>query len=142
MSAHNEIVRESFTAQARAFASNPWVTDEQRLQRLAAAAGLKGTERVLDVATGPGYVAEAFAKESREVVGMDLTQAMLAIGRQRAEERGVKNVAFRVGDAQSVPFEQEQFDVVVCRLALHHMQEPVRVVKERRGCAGLTARCW
>ncbi len=130
MSSHNEIVRESFTAQARAFASNPWVTDEQRLQRLVAVADLKGTERVLDVATGPGYIAEVFAKESREVVGMDLTQAMLAIGRQRMEERGVKNVTFRVGDAQSVPFEQEQFDVVVCRLALHHMQQPAEVVKE------------
>ncbi len=130
MSSHNEIVRESFTIQAEAFASNPWVTDERRMRRLVSAAHLKGTERVLDVATGPGYIAEALAKESREVVGLDLTEAMLAIARQRTAQRGVKNISFRIGDAQNVPFEQEQFDVVVCRLALHHVQQPARVVEE------------
>jgi ubiquinone/menaquinone biosynthesis C-methylase UbiE len=130
MSTHNETVRESFTTQAQAFASNPWVTDEQRIQRLVSAARLKGTERVLDVATGPGYIAEAFASTAREVIGMDLTEAMLDIARKRTEERGIKNISFRSGDAQSIPFDKEQFDVVVCRLALHHVQEPSKVVRE------------
>src|SRR5208283_4030292 len=49
---HNEVVRESFTTQALAFAANPWVTDELRIQRLVAAARLTGNERVLDIATG------------------------------------------------------------------------------------------
>ena len=62
MAHHNEIVRESFTAQAKAFAANPWVTDKQRIRRLVAAARLTGNERVLDIATGPGYIAEAFAR--------------------------------------------------------------------------------
>jgi 2-polyprenyl-3-methyl-5-hydroxy-6-metoxy-1,4-benzoquinol methylase len=137
MSIHNEIVRESFTMQALAFASNPWVTDEQRVKRLVSAAGLTGIERVLDIATGPGYIAEAFARETREVVGMDLTEAMLSIARQRTEERGVKNVSFRAGDAQHLPFGASQFDVVVCRLALHHVQQPAQVVAEMsRVCRG------
>jgi len=34
---------------------------------------------VLDIATGPGYIAEAFSKVAREVVGIDLTDAMLQI---------------------------------------------------------------
>jgi ubiquinone/menaquinone biosynthesis C-methylase UbiE len=127
-STHNEVVRESFTTQATAFAANPWVTDEQRIARLVSAARLNGTERVLDIATGPGYIAEAFAKNSREVVGMDLTEAMLAIGRARTEERGVKNISFRTGDAQNLPFDESEFDVVVCRLALHHVQQPTKVV--------------
>jgi ubiquinone/menaquinone biosynthesis C-methylase UbiE len=127
-SAHNEIVRESFTAQATAFAANPWVSDEQRIARLVSAARLTGKERVLDIATGPGYVAEALAKNSREVLGMDLTEAMLAIARARTEEHGVKNISFRIGDAQDLPFDEDQFDVVVCRLALHHVQQPARVV--------------
>jgi 2-polyprenyl-3-methyl-5-hydroxy-6-metoxy-1,4-benzoquinol methylase len=127
-STHNEVVRESFTAQATAFAANPWVTDEQRIARLVSAARLNDTERVLDIATGPGYIAEAFARNSREVVGVDLTEAMLAIGRGRTEERGVKNISFRVGDAQNLPFGDGEFDVVVCRLALHHVQQPAKVV--------------
>src|SRR6202030_1536686 len=125
---HNEIVRDSFTSQATAFAANPWVSDEQRIARLVSAARLTGTERVLDIATGPGYIAEAFAKDSREVLGMDLTEAMLDIARARTKERGVKNISFRVGDAQNLPFDEGEFDVVVCRLALHHVQQPAKVV--------------
>jgi 2-polyprenyl-3-methyl-5-hydroxy-6-metoxy-1,4-benzoquinol methylase len=127
-STHNEVVRKSFTTQAAAFAANPWVSDEQRIARLVAAARLAGTERVLDIATGPGYIAEAFARNSRQVVGMDLTEAMLAIARARTEEHGVKNISFRTGDAQNLPFDEGQFDIVVCRLALHHVQHHARVV--------------
>lgn len=130
MPSHNEVVRESFTTQAKAFASNPWVTNEERIRRLVASAQLKGHESVLDIATGPGYIAEAFARAAREVIGVDLTAAMLAIGEERSRQNGVTNVSFRMGDAQNLPFERESFDVAVCRLALHHMQEPGRVVSE------------
>jgi ubiquinone/menaquinone biosynthesis C-methylase UbiE len=130
MTQHNDVVRESFTTQAKAFASNPWVTNGERIRRLVASARLKGTERVLDIATGPGYIAEAFARAAREVIGVDLTAAMLAIGEERTGQNGISNVSFRTGDAQNLPFEGENFDVVVCRLALHHMQEPGRVVRE------------
>lgn len=130
MPSHNEVVRESFTTQAKAFASNPWVTNEERIRRLVASALLKGHESVLDIATGPGYIAEAFARSAREVIGVDLTAAMLAIGEERTRQSGMSNISFRIGDAQNLPFERESFDVAVCRLALHHMQEPGRVVSE------------
>jgi SAM-dependent methyltransferase len=127
---HNDVIRESFTTQAQAFAANPWVTDEERIRRLVAAAHLTGAERVLDIATGPGYIAEAFAGNAREVVGVDLTEAMLAIGKQRTKERSISNVSFRAADAQNLPFENGAFDVVVCRLALHHLMEPLQVLRE------------
>lgn len=130
LSQHNEVVRESFTIQANAFASNPWVMDEERIRRLVASARLKGSEHVLDLATGPGYIAEAFAGAAREVIGVDLTAAMLAIAEERTKQRGIANISFRIGDAQNLPFENENFDVVVCRLALHHMQNPGQVVRE------------
>jgi len=127
---HNDVIRESFTTQAQAFASNPWVTDEDRIRRLVAAAHLTGSERVLDIATGPGYIAEAFAGAAREVVGVDLTEAMLAIGKQRTKERGISNISFRAADAQNLPFANGDFDVVVCRLALHHLLKPLEVFGE------------
>jgi len=130
MTQHNDVVRESFTMQANAFASNPWVTNEERIRRLVASARLKGNERVLDVATGPGYIAEAFARAAGEVIGVDLTAAMVAIGEERTKQNGLSNVSFRMGDAQNLLFERESFDVVVCRLALHHMQDPGRVMGE------------
>ena len=130
MAQHNDIIRQSFTAQAQAFAANPWVTDEERIQRLVAAAHITGDERVLDIATGPGYIAEAFARVAREVVGVDLTDAMLSIAKDRTKTRGVSNLTFRPADAQNLPFEKEAFAVVVCRLALHHFEEPLRILRE------------
>jgi ubiquinone/menaquinone biosynthesis C-methylase UbiE len=127
---HNDVIRESFTTQAAAFAANPWVSGEERIRRLVAAAHLTGNERVLDIATGPGYIAEAFARCAREAVGVDLTDAMLALARERTKERGVCNVSFQTADAQNLPFEDRTFDVVVCRLALHHLQEPLAVLRE------------
>ncbi len=130
MTQHNEVVRESFTTQAKAFAENPWVTDEERIRRLVAAARLKGHERVLDIACGPGYIAEAFARGAKEAIGVDLTAAMLAIAEERTKQRGVNNVSFRIGDVQKLAFGEDEFDVVVCRLALHHMVNPENVVQE------------
>ena len=130
MGQHNDVVRESFTTQAAAFATNPWVTDEHRINRLVAAAHLAGGERVLDIATGPGYIAEAFAGAAREVIGIDLTEAMLSIATERTRQRGISNVSFRTGDAQNIPFGNGEFDVVVCRLALHHVTHPLQVVHE------------
>ncbi len=130
MTHHNDIVRDSFTTQAEAFAANPWVTDEERIHRLVAAARLKGDERVLDIATGPGYIAEAFAHSAREVTGLDLTDAMLSIARERTQQRGISNVSFRIGDALNLPFESEEFDLVVSRLALHHVQNPLQALRE------------
>lgn len=127
---HNDIIRESFTTQAQAFAANPWVTDEERIRRLVSAAHLTGTERVLDIATGPGYIAEAFAGAAREVVGVDLTDAMLAIGKERTKEHGITNISFRTADAENLPFENGAFNVVVCRLALHHLLKPLQVLRE------------
>ena len=130
MAQHNDVIRESFTTQAEAFAANPWVTDEERIRRLVAAARLTGDERVLDIATGPGYIAEALAGAAREVVGVDLTDAMLAIAKERTQERGISNVTFQAADAQNLPFENGAFDVVVCRLALHHFLKPLQVLRE------------
>jgi SAM-dependent methyltransferase len=127
---HNDVIRESFTTQAEAFAANPWVSDEERIRRLVTAAHLTGSECVLDIATGPGYIAEAFARNAREVVGVDLTDAMLGIAKERTKARGISNVSFRAADAQNLPFESGAFDVVVCRLALHHLQRPLKVVRE------------
>lgn len=130
MAEHNDVIRESFTTQAQAFAANPWVTDEERIRRLVAAARLSGSERVLDIATGPGYIAEGFASVARDVVGVDLTEAMLAIANERTKARGISNVTFQAADAQNLPFENGAFDVVVCRLALHHLQKPLQVLRE------------
>jgi ubiquinone/menaquinone biosynthesis C-methylase UbiE len=130
MSRHNDVVRQQFTKQAAAFSTNPWITDEERITRLVGAANLSGGERVLDVATGPGYIAEAFAAVAREVVGIDLTDAMLQIARARTAQRGLQNISFEKGDVRKLPFATGVFDLAVCRFALHHVENPLEILQE------------
>lgn len=130
MEPHNTIVQREFTLQAEAYAANPTVADPERVERLLRAVDPPADARVLDVATGPGYMAMGFAARCREVVALDLTEAPLALARRMGAERGLTNLRFMAGDATHLPFADASFDVVVCCLALHHMEEPRRALRE------------
>jgi SAM-dependent methyltransferase len=93
-------------------------------------ARLAGDERVLDVATGGGHTALAFAPHVREVVASDLTPAMLAAAGRHLAQRGASNVRFEIADAESLPFADGEFDVVTARFAPHHFPEPAAFVSE------------
>lgn len=127
---HKNTVREEFTKQATAYAANPSVTDPERIDRLIDATDASHEARVLEVATGPGHVAFGFAAVCDEVIGLDLTDAPLAIADETKRERGVNNVHFQKGDAETLPFDENSFDVVVCRLAFHHFEDPSRVLQQ------------
>ncbi len=74
--------------------------------------------RALDAACGTGRHAAHLVARGHEVVGIDLTSEML--------ERAAANVPdaeFREGDLQALPVEAEQFDLVVCGLALSHIAD-------------------
>jgi ubiquinone/menaquinone biosynthesis C-methylase UbiE len=133
---HNQVVQEEFTRQAAAYAANPSIADPERIARLVQAVRPRAADRVLEVATGPGYVAMGFAAVAREVIGIDLTDAPLALAEQRRQEQGVHNVRFQLADASHLPFAQGEFDVVVCRYAFHHFAEPPHILSEMvRVCA-------
>jgi ubiquinone/menaquinone biosynthesis C-methylase UbiE len=127
---HNAVVREEFTRQADAYAAAPVITDADRLARLVRAINPQPLERAVEVATGPGYVAMALAARCREVVGLDLTPAPIAIAERTSRERNIGNVRFQVGDAEHLPFTEGEFDIAVCRFALHHFERPEAVLAE------------
>jgi len=127
---HNQIVREEFTRQAVAYAANPSIADPERIARLVQAVSPTAHDRVLEVATGPGYVAMGFAAVAREVIGIDLTEAPLVIAEQVRPEQRLHNLRFHLADASRLPFADGEFDVVVCRLAFHHFAEPPRMLSE------------
>lgn len=133
---HRATVRASFDKQAVEFSESPVMTDAAALARLVAWAGVAGSERVLDVACGPGLVAAAFAPHAASVVGVDLTPAMLARGRAIVGERGIRNVAFVMADVERLPFPDQSFERVVSRRAFHHFPDPAPVLTEMaRVCA-------
>ncbi|MFC2095437.1 class I SAM-dependent methyltransferase [Candidatus Bipolaricaulota bacterium] len=99
-------------------------TDQQVLGRLVKIADPKRNWRVLDIGTGTGHTALAFAPHVREVVGLDLTEEMLNEARKLAEERNVDNVTFLIADVHRLPRElDESFDLVTCRRAAHHFSD-------------------
>ena len=81
--------------------------------------------RVLDVATGPGYVAAEAARRGGAVCGVDVAEAMVA--QAVAEYPGVE---FRQADAQSLPFEDGAFEAVVGNFGLPHFGRPELAVAE------------
>ena len=129
-SAHKAVVQASFTRQADVYAVTPTVADPARIERLVEAVDPAPQSRVLEVACGPGFLALAFAERCREVVGLDLTDAPLAIAEKNRRERGLANVRVQRGDADRLPFAEGEFDVVVCRFAFHHFEDPGRVMRE------------
>jgi SAM-dependent methyltransferase len=81
--------------------------------------------RLLDVATGPGYVAGAAAARGAQVTGVDVTAAMV----ERAA-RAHPEVDVRRGDAESLPFPDAAFDAVVCNFGVLHLGRPERAAAE------------
>jgi ubiquinone/menaquinone biosynthesis C-methylase UbiE len=78
---------------------------------LVEACGIGRGQRVLDVAAGTGNTAIRAAQAGADVVASDLTPENFDAGRREARERGVE-LQWVEGDAESLPFQDEEFDVV------------------------------
>jgi ubiquinone/menaquinone biosynthesis C-methylase UbiE len=88
------------------------------------------SQRWLDVATGAGFTAAAFAPLVAEVTALDVSTAMLAEAKERARSAGLSNLVFETGAAEALPFPQGRFDGVICRLAAHHFLSVPKFVAE------------
>lgn len=89
------------------------------------AVGAGAGTRLLDVATGPGYVAASAATRGAKVTAVDFSETMLAFARERTPE-----VEFVRGDATDLPFEDATFDAVTAAFLLLHVGAPERAVAE------------
>ena len=123
-------IQERFGRAASAYAVSRVHRGGPDLDAMLAAAALTGRERVLDLGCGPGHAAAAFAPHAREVVGLDLTEAMLEVARHLAAERGLSNLRFEHADASKLPFDAGSFERVTSRLSAHHYANPRAVLRE------------
>jgi ubiquinone/menaquinone biosynthesis C-methylase UbiE len=123
-------VQAQFGASAAAYVTSPLHAAGEDLDRLLAWGAARRADRVLDVATGGGHTALAFAGIARRVVAYDLTEPMLAAARVHVQDRGAANVDFVAGDAGALPFRDESFDVVTCRTAAHHFADVAAAVRQ------------
>jgi len=79
--------------------------------------------KILDIATGTGKQAFAFAKKGYDVIGIDLSEAMLKVANKKNK---YGNVKFEVADATHLPFEDNSFDVTCVSFGLHDMPLTIR----------------
>ena len=95
-----------------------WVRD-----RAVAFANARPGSRILDIATGTGKQAFAFAKKGYAVTGIDMSEAMLSV----ANKKNIyHNLKFEIGDATQLRFEDSSFDVCCISFALHDMPPSIR----------------
>ncbi len=123
-------VQAAFGPNAAKYTSSPGHADAEALARLVARLAPRPTDHVLDIGTGAGHTALAFAPVVTRVAAFDLTRGMLEEVRRNAARRGLANVSVHQGAAESLPFASAAFDLVTCRLTTHHFSSLARAVAE------------
>lgn len=91
-------------------------------------------QRVLDLAGGTGDIAALMSKRvgsSGSVVLSDINEAMLAVGRQRMEDRGlVGNIEYSLANAEKLPFADAEFDAVTIAFGLRNVTDQNAALRE------------
>jgi len=96
-------------------------------------AGIVAGQSVLDVAGGAGEPSLTIAEmvgPTGSVTCTDATAEMIAAAESEGQRRGLTNVVFRQCAADSLPFESESFDAVVCRLGVMFFPDPLAGLRE------------
>lgn len=114
------LVQEQFGKTAAHYLTSKPHAKGQSLERLVALASPQKDWRALDIATGGGHVAYAFAPHVARIWATDITQEMLDMVKGEAAKRGLSNLRTTYAKAEALPFEDESFDLVTCRIAPHH----------------------
>jgi ubiquinone/menaquinone biosynthesis C-methylase UbiE len=104
-------------------------------RRLVEVVGIESNENILDVATGTGHSAIAlstFVGVRGRVTGIDIAPDMLEVARQNITKASLDNIDLQLGDAESLNFEDESFDKVVCASGIFFLPEMLAGLKEWR----------
>lgn len=95
-------------------------------------------QRILDLASGTGdFAIEALRLNPTEIIGMDISEGMLAVGREKMKKKGVDSiVSMRLGDSEDLPFEDNYFDALTVGFGVRNyenlekgLSEMLRVVR-------------
>ncbi len=127
-----ETVRRTFTKWAPIYnATHAWTLPKRRVARLAL--GFRPGDRVLDLACGTGLNfphLHELVGEHGQVIGADVTPAMLDIARKLIATKGWKNVEVREANAVNLPFGDASFDKVLISYALVIIPDFVKAIEE------------
>lgn len=98
-----------------------------------ALANIREGDVVLDLGSGAGFDAFLAVKKvgnSGKVIGIDFTEEMIKKSRELAKKYGYKNVEFKFGDIENLPFENEYFNVIISNCVINLAPDKLKVFKE------------
>jgi ubiquinone/menaquinone biosynthesis C-methylase UbiE len=124
--------QKEFGANAQEYITSKPHAQGASLERMVTLAQPQRDWRGLDVATGAGHVAYAFAPHVARMWATDITDEMLGIVRQQAAERKLSNVRTAYARAEALPFDDESLDLVTSRIAPHHFDSIAAFLRETR----------
>jgi len=130
----NQIVREQFNKQADKFANWSIGKNVEYLNGYYDFCGIKPTDRLLDVACGPGEFTIFIAKRIANAQGIDISDKEIEIANNLIHEFGLDNIGFKCHDVENLPYDNDSFSVVVSKSAFHHFINPDIVFKEMIRC--------
>src|SRR5262245_49326554 len=128
------LVQQKFGEAAADYAASEVHASGPSLARLVELVDPKPSWRVLDIGTGAGHTALAFAPRVARVTASDVTEAMLAEAKELAAARGLVNFRTARARAEDLPFPDMSFDLVTCRLAVHHFEYTGAFAEEGSEC--------
>jgi ubiquinone/menaquinone biosynthesis C-methylase UbiE len=114
------LVQEQFGRNAASYLTSKPHAQGKSLDRLVALTRPQPDWRVLDIATGGGHVAYAFAPHVARVWATDITPEMVDQVRREAAKKGLANLRAGYAKAEALAFDDASFDLVTCRIAPHH----------------------
>src|SRR5262249_38312689 len=126
------LVQEEFGKTAASYLTSTPHALGKSLERLVALTSPQKSWHALDIATGGGHVAYVFARHVARVWATDITEEMLDLVKAEAQKRRLQNVRTAYAKAEALPFEDESFDLVTCRIAPHHFDSIPEFLAEVR----------
>ena len=93
--------------------------DERVIEQLAERTELDGTQIVVDVGTGTGFVAAGLASRAKRVLAIDNSPGMLDVARGNLERLGIVNVELSQVDLATLPLADESVDAAVANMVVH-----------------------
>jgi ubiquinone/menaquinone biosynthesis C-methylase UbiE len=90
-------------------------------------------ESVLDIGTGPGEPAMTISQlvgASGHITGIDLSEKMVELAKERSRSRKLSNLTFQVMDAEKLSFPDNTFDVALSRFGFQIFTDPEKAAKE------------
>ena len=123
-------VQAQFGPSAAAYVASPGHAAGPDLEHLIAWGKKRGAARVLDIATGGGHTALAFARFTPSVVALDVTVPMVQAARAFVAAAGAPGVRFLGADVEALPFRDRTFGTVTCRTAAHHFPSLLPALRE------------